>query len=485
MRGGELGGGHRLALALLVLGAVWFVKPAPAQELPAPCSGLLRGRHSLARSDLLAPEGLVDGDDLLARVNRSPAGALPADYAPSDLVDIATMRPARAEACVPPRKQCLRAEAAEAYRSLARAMRDAGLEPRVVSAFRSYRVQCATFSRWAQRDGFCRAATSSALPGHSQHQLGTTIDVFTRDWLAGGARFREGFGCSPGGRFLAAHAHEHGFVLPYPLHPDYRREGSDCRGREEGDEARIDPRTGYRYEPWHLRYIGRENAMRFHRGWLASGPGTPGELTLEAWLAREKGDSAPIAAPVCDGCNCDRCATFAGENERRPCERPPLRLDARGRPIAATSAPSLLSVELSREGERLLLHARISVPENTLTQPPIVTPASSAFFARGKREAQLVDREPRAFADLEGTHRLAIGFGEREDDWPWRAGLVAPRRDGTENGHNARIPAPPGELSLTIPMEGVLPGTVVRVGLASGDEVREVRRLRAPPEPGR
>src|SRR5690606_35092017 len=223
--------------------------------------------------------GLVDGDDLLARVNRSPAGALPHDYAPRDLVDVETLRPARPSQCVPPRKQCLRAEAAEGYRALAAAMREAGLRPYLFSAFRGYAVQCATFTRWAGRDGFCDAATASAIPGHSQHQLGTTFDLVTRDWLEGGDRFREGFGCSPGGRWIAAHAHEHGFVLPYPLHPDYRREGSECAGRARGDESRIDPRTGYRYEPWHLRYIGRDNAMRFHRAWLASGPGTPGEIT--------------------------------------------------------------------------------------------------------------------------------------------------------------------------------------------------------------
>ena len=42
------------------------------------------------------------------------------------------------------------------------------------------------------------------------------------------------------------------------------------------------------------------------------------------------------------------------------------------------------------------------------------------------------------------------------------------------------MPAPPGELALTIPMDGVLPGTTVRVGLASGGEVRDVSTLRAP-----
>ncbi|MCZ7685685.1 MAG: M15 family metallopeptidase [Sandaracinaceae bacterium] len=284
----------RLLLAALAIGSLWLAAGAPAQtELHPRCGNLVRpdrrGRF-VARADMLRPAGHVDGDDLLALVNRTPLGALPHDYAPADLVDLATLRPARPHQCVPPQRQCLRAEAARAYREFEAAMRAAGERPYVSSAFRAYHVQCATFSSWAQRerDGFCAAATASALPGHSQHQLGTAVDLFTRDWMDGGDRFREGFGCTSGARWMAAHAHEHGFVIPYPLHPDYRREGSDCAA-PRGEEGRIDPRTGYRYEPWHLRYVGVENAQRFHRAWLASGPGTPSEITLEQWLRAERG----------------------------------------------------------------------------------------------------------------------------------------------------------------------------------------------------
>jgi D-alanyl-D-alanine carboxypeptidase len=361
---------------------------------------------------------------------------------------------------------------------LEQAMRDAGLHPYGSSAYRGYEVQCSTFLGWAHRErgGWCEAATASALPGHSQHQLGTAIDLFTREWTDGGGRFREGFGCSRGGRWIAAHAHEHGFVIAYPLHPDYRRPGSECAALE-GAEERIDPRTGYRYEPWHLRYIGVEAAARFRRAWEESGPGTAAEITLEQWLRREHGRADGVYAPVCDGCNCDRCATFGGEG---PCDPPPLVLQDDGTPTAAAAPPSLLDASLVREGERVVLHARVQVPPNTLTQPPVVTPASLAVVARGRREPRLPSREPRLFAPLEGAWRLAIGFGEHEGYWPWKAALASPRRDGTANGLDARMPAPPGELELTIPMESVLPGTLVRVGLASGDEVRDVRRLSAP-----
>jgi D-alanyl-D-alanine carboxypeptidase len=432
----------------------------------------------VAREDLVRQGSRLDGDDLLALVNRTPIGALPPDYAPDDLVDVATMRVARAWQCTPPTRQCLRREAARAYARMAAAMHDAGLRPYVSSAFRAYRVQCSTFTNWAERerDGFCAAATASALPGHSQHQLGTTLDVFTYDWAAGGDKFRSGFGCTDAGRWLAEHAHEHGFVLPYPLHPDYRRDGSECAAIERGEE-RIDPRTGYRYEPWHVRYVGLEAAARFDRAWRESRQSV--EITLEQWLRRERGEGDPVGAPVCDGCNCDRCATFSRGGET-PCAQPALVLDAEGRPLRDGAAPRLVDAQLRREGGRLLLEARVDVSQNTLTQPPIVTPASGAFFRRGEREVQLLERDPRAFSQLPDAWRLAVGFDDAGRTWPWKVALVDPARDDVPNGINARMPAPPGEVELRVEMEGVAPGTTVRVGLAAHGEVREGRRLRAP-----
>ncbi len=127
-----------------------------------------------------------------------------------------------------------------------------------------------------------------------------------------------------------------------------------------------------------------------------------------------------------------------------------------------------------------MLHARVQIPPNTLTQPPVVTPGSGGSFARGAREARLAGRAPRPFPALDGTWRLAVGFGAHRGYWPWKAALASSRRDGTANGLNARMPAPPGELEVELAMEHVLPGTLVRVGLASGDDVRDVQRLTAP-----
>lgn len=83
-----------------------------------------------------------------------------------------------------------------------------------------------------------RSARFVAPPGHSQHQLGTAIDFSS--WEVNYA-LNPAFGETEAGRWLEQHAWEFGFVLPYTRH---------------GEE-----RSGYAYEPWHFRWIGKDLAM--------------------------------------------------------------------------------------------------------------------------------------------------------------------------------------------------------------------------------
>jgi D-alanyl-D-alanine carboxypeptidase len=84
--------------------------------------------------------------------------------------------------------------------------------------------------RWGDEDV---ANRYSARPGHSQHQLGTTID-FTTDFRT--------FRTSDGPAWLRDNAHRFGFVLPYT--------------------TAASARTGYVDEPWHARWVGRALASR-------------------------------------------------------------------------------------------------------------------------------------------------------------------------------------------------------------------------------
>ncbi len=106
----------------------------------------------------------------------------------------------------------------------------------VIVGFRSYAQQADLFERRVNEMGASEAGSRVARPGHSEHQLGTTLDVTDE----GATDVDQSWGASPAGQWVASHAHEFGFLLSYP----------------SGAEAR----TCYDFEPWHLRYVGRELA---------------------------------------------------------------------------------------------------------------------------------------------------------------------------------------------------------------------------------
>ncbi|MOA08523.1 D-alanyl-D-alanine carboxypeptidase [compost metagenome] len=106
-----------------------------------------------------------------------------------------------------------------------------------VSAYRSHKKQKALFESYVKKDGLEKAQTYSAFPGTSEHETGLAIDVAGAD---GKCSITDCFGDKPEAKWLAKHAHEYGFIIRYP------------KGKEHI--------TGYKYEPWHLRYVGKEAA---------------------------------------------------------------------------------------------------------------------------------------------------------------------------------------------------------------------------------
>jgi hypothetical protein len=115
----------------------------------------------------------------------------------------------------------------------------------ITSGFRSYGTQVSVYNGWVAKEGQAGADRRSARPGHSEHQSGLAFDLNC---------ICEDFATTPGGIFVAEHGHEYGFIVRYP----------------PGKEGV----TGYRWEPWHLRYLGVELATALH----ASGQ------TLEEYL---------------------------------------------------------------------------------------------------------------------------------------------------------------------------------------------------------
>jgi zinc D-Ala-D-Ala carboxypeptidase len=108
---------------------------------------------------------------------------------------------------------------------------DQGVTITIGSTYRSYSTQVVLYENALKTQSREEVERELAPPGHSQHQLGTTIDFYP---------INAGFAGTPAHRWLMANAWKFGFSLSYP----------------EGKEKE----TGYSYEPWHYRYVGRPAA---------------------------------------------------------------------------------------------------------------------------------------------------------------------------------------------------------------------------------
>jgi D-alanyl-D-alanine carboxypeptidase len=462
--------------------ALPFGKPSFFAEYACPMMQPRRGGWPSFLAEADTRVAFVNGDDLLAIVNRSPTGALAPDYAPADLVDLVDGSPRRPRDCESAR-ECLRRDAAAALATMLDRMRADGVAGRVASAFRGFGTQCWVFSSWAHqaRGGFCEATEQSALPGHSQHQLGTTVDLFTREWTDEGNRsgrgvFRNGFGCSPGGKWLDDKAWTFGFVLPYPIDPEDRRNGERCVARTDRPVP-IDPKTGYKSEPWHLRFIGTEAAARYHEAWLASLPGEPTEITLEQWLRAQRGLAGDTEVPVCDGCQCGACATLAPEDERTPCRGESLRLDDAGRVSPAEEEPALADARVRRvSDQQVVVDVRVHASPHTPTQTPVTTEDGPTYVegATFAGLAPFAGSKPHRYDDLPGAWRIAVEPAPPGAvRWPWRASLAKAKLSATWNRANVVLPAEPGD--ATVHLRVALPAdahkfrvTLLRDGVEHG-----------------
>ncbi|KRE48522.1 M15 family metallopeptidase [Paenibacillus sp. Soil522] len=178
---------------------------------------------------------------------------LPEDYNPTDLVypDVRFIFSEKVE------KRKMRQEAAAAVEQMFKAAEDDGILLAGVSAYRSHSTQKALFDRYTKRDGLVKAKTYSAVPGTSEHETGLAIDVSGSEGKCAAA---DCFADTKEALWLEEHAHEYGFIIRY------------LKGKEEI--------TGYQYEPWHLRYVGKD---------LAAELAESGE-TLEEYF-----DAVPVA----------------------------------------------------------------------------------------------------------------------------------------------------------------------------------------------
>ena len=123
--------------------------------------------------------------------------------------------------------------AAAAFRAMADAAWKDGISLRSVSAYRSYSTQKTLYNRYLGQDSRASVDTYSARPGYSEHQTGLAVDI---NVASTGAHFEN----TPAFAWLKAHCAEYGYILRY----------------NQGQDAI----TGFRFEPWHYRYVGKEAA---------------------------------------------------------------------------------------------------------------------------------------------------------------------------------------------------------------------------------
>ena len=179
---------------------------------------------------------ITDPTSLWVIVNKNRA-LTPLTYAPTDLVtpNIPLRGGPNSE------EMKLRSEAAQALERMTTVAKQQGAQLKLASGYRSYNTQVAVYNSEVRQYGQKQADTESARPGKSEHQTGLVADL--QD-VNGQCVVADCFGNLAEGKWVAEHAWEYGFIVRY----------------QPGKEAI----TGYRYEPWHIRYVGADLAAELH-----------------------------------------------------------------------------------------------------------------------------------------------------------------------------------------------------------------------------
>ncbi len=160
--------------------------------------------------------------------------AVSADYVPKDLVPLVKNDFYN----ISRNGLSLRPDVERALQEMAKGALQDGIKLMVSSTYRSYDYQTKLFARYVAQDGEALAERYSARAGTSQHQLGVAIDF---------GSITDEFAETRMGRWLAEHCEEYGWSLSFP------KEYEDV--------------TGFMWECWHFRYIGKE-ACAFQKKWF-------------------------------------------------------------------------------------------------------------------------------------------------------------------------------------------------------------------------
>jgi len=133
----------------------------------------------------------------------------------------------------------IRKEVNEAYNDMANQAKNEGIQLIVSSSYRSFERQQAIYKDFYYSKGETYADAYAAREGHSEHQTGLALDIFSPDGTTTST-----FENTQAYAWLIKNAHNYGFILRYPKDKTYL--------------------TGYEYESWHFRYLGKELATKVY-----------------------------------------------------------------------------------------------------------------------------------------------------------------------------------------------------------------------------
>ena len=163
------------------------------------------------------------------------------NYIPKELIDIDTKYAKQGMKLVK--------NAKEAFEELSEDALKENMNIIAMSSYRSYEYQVNLYNNYVKKDGKEAADTYSARPGFSEHQTGLAIDVYNKKEPYTNFEQTAEF------NWMQENAHKYGFILRFP------------KGKEN--------ETGYQYESWHYRYVGKKIAKNIHKN----------NITLEEYIA--------------------------------------------------------------------------------------------------------------------------------------------------------------------------------------------------------
>ena len=171
---------------------------------------------------------ITNSQDITILINKN--NKLNSNYIPNDLEPISLKYSCK--------DKLLKKEAKEQFELMASDALKENMHIIAVSTYRSYDYQEKLYNHYIEKYGFYYAEVCSARPGHSEHQTGLAVDIsdLSLDY--------DNFIHTKEFIWMQNNSYKYGFILRYPKASFHI--------------------TGFKYEPWHYRYVGIEVAKYIH-----------------------------------------------------------------------------------------------------------------------------------------------------------------------------------------------------------------------------